>query len=122
MQQHQPGGEANLRIPDLNSVEFLGMGGGTLLMWGLLICGAGLLFALTIYSRLKRLPVHSSMLEISELIYETCKTYLQTQGKFILLLWVFIGVIAAVYFGKLAATTDAAGNVVHGFPPMKVAV
>src|SRR5687768_8098135 len=122
MQQHQPGGEANLVIPDLNSVQFLGMGGKTLLSYGLIVCVAGLLFALMIYSRLKRMPVHSSMREISELIYETCKTYLQTQGKFILLLWVFIGVIAAVYFGKLAATTDAAGNVVHGFPPMKVAV
>jgi K(+)-stimulated pyrophosphate-energized sodium pump len=123
LQQHQPGGEANLVIPDLNSVTFLGgMGGRALLMWGLLVCGAGLLFALVIYSRLKRLPVHSSMLEISELIYETCKTYLITQGKFILLLWVFIGVITAVYFGKLATTTDAAGAVVHGFPPVKVAV
>ena len=122
MQQHQPGGEANLVIPDLNSVQFLGMGGATLLTWGLLVCGAGLLFALIIYGRLKRLPVHASMREISELIYETCKTYLTTQGKFILLLWVFIGVIAAIYFGKLAATTDATGAVVHGFPPLKVAV
>jgi K(+)-stimulated pyrophosphate-energized sodium pump len=122
MQQHQPGGEANLVIPDLNSVDFFGMGGGTLLSWGLLICGAGLLFALIIYGRLKRLPVHASMREISELIYETCKTYLTTQGKFILLLWLFIGVIAALYFGKLAATTDATGAVVHGFPPLKVAV
>jgi K(+)-stimulated pyrophosphate-energized sodium pump len=123
MQQHQPGGEANLVIPDLNSVEFLGMGGKTLLMYGLIVCAAGLLFALTIYSRLKRLPVHSSMREISELIYETCKTYLTTQGKFILLLWVFIGVIAAIYFGKLAATIDpATGAVTHGFPPLKVAV
>ena len=122
MQQHLPGGEANLRIPDLNSVAFLGMGGRSLLMWGLVVCAAGLLFALVIYGRLKRLPVHSSMREISELIYETCKTYLSTQGRFILLLWVFIGVIAAIYFGKLAATTDETGAVVHGFPPMKVAV
>ncbi|MGH7679214.1 MAG: sodium-translocating pyrophosphatase, partial [Gemmatimonadaceae bacterium] len=122
LQQQHAGGEANLVIPDLNSVQFLGMGGRTLLMYGLIICGAGLLFALIIYGRLKRLPVHSSMLEISELIYETCKTYLVTQGKFILLLWVFIGVITAVYFGKLAATTDATGAVVHGFPPMKVAI
>ena len=124
MLQHQPGGEANLVIPDLNAVRFLGdsIGGKTLLTWGLLICVAGLLFALMIYGRLKRMPVHSSMREISELIYETCKTYLQTQGKFILLLWVFIGIIAAIYFGKLAATTDATGAVVHGFPPMKVAV
>jgi K(+)-stimulated pyrophosphate-energized sodium pump len=122
MQQHQPGGEANLRIPDLNSVQFLGMGGETLLMWGLLVCGAGLLFALVIYGKLKNLPVHSSMREISELIYETCKTYLTTQGKFIMILWVFIGIIAAIYFGKLAATTDETGAVVHGFPPLKVAV
>jgi K(+)-stimulated pyrophosphate-energized sodium pump len=120
--QHQPGGEANLVIPDLDSVQFLGMGGRTLLMWGLVVCGAGLLFALAIFGRLKRLPVHASMQEISELIYETCKTYLATQGKFIILLWVFIGLIAAIYFGKLAATTDAAGAVVHGFPPAKVAV
>ena len=121
--QHQPGGEANLVIPDLNSVQFLGMGGHTLLMWGLLVCAAGLLFALIIYGRLQRMPVHSSMREISELIYETCKTYLFTQGKFILLLWVFIGVIAAIYFGKLATAVDpATGAVTHGFPPVKVAV
>jgi K(+)-stimulated pyrophosphate-energized sodium pump len=80
------------------------------------------LFGLVIYGQLKRLPVHESMREISELIYETCKTYLTTQGKFILVLWVFIGSIVAVYFGMLAATTDAAGNLVHGFPPLKVAV
>ena len=123
MQQHQPGGEANLVIPDLNSVNFLGMGGATLLKYGLIICAAGLLFALIIYGRLKRLPVHSSMREISELIYETCKTYLVTQGKFILVLWVFIGIIAGIYFGKLAATTDpTTGALVHGFPPVKVAV
>jgi K(+)-stimulated pyrophosphate-energized sodium pump len=122
MQQHQPGGEANLVIPDLNSVQFLGMGGKTLLMWGILVCFAGLFFALVIYGRLKRMPVHSSMLEISELIYETCKTYLITQGKFILVLWVFIGIIAGIYFGKLAATLGPDGSVVHGFPPVKVAV
>src|SRR5688500_11922653 len=101
MQQHQPGGEANLVIPDLNSVQFLGMGGKTLLMWGLLVCGAGLVFALLIYGRLRRLPVHSSMLEISELIYETCKTYLITQGKFLLMLELFIGTIIVFYFGFL---------------------
>ena len=122
LQQHA-GGEANLVIPDLNSVQFLGMGGKSLLMYGLIICAAGLLFALLIYGRLKRLAVHASMREISELIYETCKTYLTTQGKFILLLWVFIGVIAAIYFGKLATTIDpATGAVTHGFPPVKVAV
>src|SRR5687768_12423335 len=102
MQQHQPGGEANLVIPHLHSVQFLGMGGKTLLMWGLLVCGAGLVFALISYGRLNRMPVHSSMLEISELIYETCKTYLITQGKFILLLWVFITIIMVWYFKVLA--------------------
>ena len=120
--QAAAGGEANLLIPDLGSVLFLGVPGSTLLMGGLAVCALGLLFGLVIYSQLKRLPVHESMREISELIYETCKTYLTTQGKFILLLWVFIGSIVAVYFGTLAATTDASGAVVHGFPPVKVAV
>jgi K(+)-stimulated pyrophosphate-energized sodium pump len=120
--QEQPGGEANLRIPDLGSVDFLGVPGDTLLTAGLVVCALGLLFGLVIYGQLKRLPVHESMREISELIYETCKTYLTTQGKFILVLWLFIGSIVAVYFGTLAATVDAAGNLVHGFPPVKVAV
>jgi K(+)-stimulated pyrophosphate-energized sodium pump len=118
----QPGGEANLVIPDLGSVQFLGIPGDTLLMAGLVVCALGLLFGLVIYGQLKRLPVHESMREISELIYETCKTYLTTQGKFILVLWLFIGSIVAVYFGSLAATTDATGALVHGFPPVKVAV
>ena len=117
------GGEANLVLPDLGSVSFLGVNGRTLLMGGLAICVLGLVFGLVIYNQLKNLPVHRSMLEISELIYETCKTYLVTQGKFILLLWVFIGVISAVYFGGLATTIDpVTGAEVHGFPPFKVAV
>jgi len=124
MQQQHAGGEANLVIPDLNSVQFLGMGGKTLLAYGLIVCAAGLLFALIIYGRLKRLPVHSSMREISELIYETCKTYLTTQGKFILVLWLFIGIIAAIYFGKLApaGVDPATGAMTHGFPVVKVTV
>jgi K(+)-stimulated pyrophosphate-energized sodium pump len=118
------GGEASLKIPDLNSVQFLGAGipGHTLLLSGLAVCALGLLFGLVIYSQLKRLPVHESMREVSELIYETCKTYLLTQGKFLMLLWVFIGAIAAVYFGLLAQTTDASGAVVRGFPASKVAI
>ncbi|MFP5204974.1 MAG: sodium-translocating pyrophosphatase [Acidobacteriota bacterium] len=99
---HTGGGEANLVLPDLNSVNFLGMNGHALLSIGLLFCVGGLLFGLAIYVQLKNLPVHRSMREISELIYETCKTYLITQGKFILLLWVFIAVIIAMYFGYLA--------------------
>jgi K(+)-stimulated pyrophosphate-energized sodium pump len=116
------GGEASLIIPDLSQVTFLGVNGHSLLMSGLVVCALGLLFGMRIYNRLKNLPVHTSMREISELIYETCKTYLQNQGKFILLLWVFIGLIAAVYFGVLAPTVDASGAETHGYPPMKVAI
>jgi K(+)-stimulated pyrophosphate-energized sodium pump len=117
------GGEANLVLPDLGSVDFQGINGRTLLLAGLAFCVFGLAFGLTIYTNLKNLPVHRSMLEISELIYETCKTYLVTQGRFILILWVFIGIICAVYFGGLASTVDPqTGAIVHGFPPFKVAV
>jgi len=83
-------------------VNFLGLDGRSLLMIGLLFCVGGLLFGLVIYKQLKNLPVHKSMLEISELIYETCKTYLVTQGKFIARLWLFIAVIISLYFGWLA--------------------
>jgi len=100
--EHAGGGEANLVLPDLSSVSFLGINGHALLMIGLLFCVGGLLFGMAIYVQLKNLPVHRSMREISELIYETCKTYLVTQGKFILLLWTFIAVIIALYFGVLA--------------------
>jgi K(+)-stimulated pyrophosphate-energized sodium pump len=96
------GGEANLILPDLSSVSFFGMTGHNLLTIGLLFCVGGLLFGLAIYVQLKNLPVHRTMLEISDLIYETCKTYLVTQGKFILVLWAFIAVIISLYFGWLA--------------------
>jgi K(+)-stimulated pyrophosphate-energized sodium pump len=102
------GGEASLTLPDLSSVNFLGIDGRSLLMIGLLFCAAGLLFGLVIYKQLKNLPVHKSMLEISELIYETCKTYLITQGKFILLLWAFIAVVISMYFGWLAPVGNIA--------------
>ena len=97
-------GEAALKLPDLSQVTFLDgrIDGHKLLMIGILFCIFGLLFGLVIYTKLKNLPVHKAMLEISELIYETCKTYLVTQGKFILLLWAFIAVIIAAYFGWLA--------------------
>jgi len=103
--EHAGGGEANLTLPDLKTVifsNFFGMNGHDLLTWGLLFCVGGLLFGLAIYVQLKNLPVHRTMLEISDLIYETCKTYLITQGKFILVLWAFIAVIIALYFGVLA--------------------
>src|SRR5882672_8722625 len=95
------GGEASLVLPDLSTVEFKGINGRSLLMGGLLVCGLGLLFGLMTFTQLKNLPVHASMLEVSELIYETCKTYLVTQGKFILILECFIGVIMVFYFGVL---------------------
>jgi len=96
------GGEANLVLPDLSTVDFRGVNGRTLLMAGLLVCALGLGFGLMTFTSLKNLPVHASMREVSELIYETCKTYLQTQGRFILLLWAFIAVVIAAYFGWLA--------------------
>ncbi len=95
-------GEANLKLPDLSSVQFMGVDGHRLLLWGILFCVLGLAFGLFIYTRLKNMPVHRSMREISELIYETCKTYLFTQGKFLLLLWLFIAVVIVLYFGVLA--------------------
>ena len=98
---HASGGEANLKVPDLGQVNFSGINGRTLLLWGLVVCALGLLFGLVIFVQLRNLPVHQSMREISELIYETCKTYLITQGKFILLLEIFIGVIIVLYFGAL---------------------
>ena len=97
----EAGGEANLKLPDLSQVSFLGMDGHKLLLFGILFCLFGLAFGLVIYTRLKNLPVHKSMRDISELIYETCKTYLTTQGKFLLLLWVFIAIVIVLYFGWL---------------------
>ena len=98
---HQGGGEANLVLPDLEKVQMLGMSGKGLLYGGLAVCVLGLVFAFITLKQVEKLPVHKSMLEISELIWETCKTYLITQGKFILILEIFIGAIIVVYFGVL---------------------
>ena len=99
----ETGGEANLKLPDLSQVSFLnGINGSKLLTIGLIFCALGLLFGLMIYVQLKNMPVHRSMREISELIYETCKTYLITQGKFILILELFIAVVIVLYFGVLS--------------------
>ncbi|MBV8819045.1 MAG: sodium/proton-translocating pyrophosphatase, partial [Acidobacteriaceae bacterium] len=99
---HAAGGEAELVLPDLSQATFLGgINGRSLLMVGLAVCALGMLFGLMIYTQLKNMKVHSSMLEISELIYETCKTYLLTQGKFLLILEAFIGVVILLYFGLL---------------------
>lgn len=95
--------EANLVLPNLADVglaSFLGgMSGWTLLCWGLLVCIAGLVFGAVIYGQIKKMPVHKSMADVSELIYETCKTYMITQGKFLLILEAFIAVIIVTYFG-----------------------
>ena len=95
-QQH--GGEANLVLPDIGTVELAGLNSRTWLLIGLVVCALGLVFGLMISSRMKRLPVHRSMLEVSELIFETCKAYLVQQGKFILILELFVGSIIAIYF------------------------
>ena len=96
-------GEAGLKLPDLNQAVFLNgsVSGPTLLTIGLGVSLLGFIFGLAMYSHLKNLPVHKSMLEISELIYETCKTYLLTQGKFLAILWLFIGAIMLLYFAVL---------------------
>jgi K(+)-stimulated pyrophosphate-energized sodium pump len=97
----ESGGEVNLRLPDLSQVEFRGINARTLLTGGLVVCVLGLLFGLMVFTETRRLPVHPAMREISELIYETCKTYLITQGRFILILELFIGAIIAFYFGVI---------------------
>ena len=100
------GGEANLVLPDLSTVTIMGGGSGrTLLLIGLLVCALGIGFGFVGYKQLRGLPVHQSMREISELIYSTCKTYLVQQGKFLLMLWVFIAAIIVVYYGFLVELT-----------------
>src|SRR6266404_185302 len=99
--QEAGGGEANLVLPNLHSVQFFGTDGHNLLLVGLFISLLGMVFGMGMYMNLKNLPVHRSMLQISELIYETCKTYLTTQGKFIAVLWVFIAIVIGLYFGVL---------------------
>ena len=95
------GGEANLKLPDLTQVQFLGVNGHTLLMYGPLFCILGMVFGLFMYIHLKGLPAHRSMLDVSQVIWETCKTYLINQGKFLLLLWCFIAVVILAYFALL---------------------
>ncbi len=100
----EAGGEANLKLPrlDLPGVTFLGgISGSNLLMGGLVVSALGLIFGLLIFTRLRNMPVHDSMREVSELIYETCKTYLATQGKFLCILEGFMAVIIVFYFGFL---------------------
>ena len=109
----QMSGEASLKLPDLSKVPFLnGIDGHSLLLIGILFCIFGLLFALVQYMQLKNLPVHRAMREMSELIYETCKTYLVTQGKFLAILWAFIAVVIVLYFGVLLKDEYSIGTVI----------
>jgi K(+)-stimulated pyrophosphate-energized sodium pump len=117
------GGEASLVLPDLNSVNFMGIGGHTLLLGGLVVSALGLVFGMTIFFQLKNMPVHRTMLEVSELIYATCKAYLIQQGKFLLLLWVFIAAVVGIYFGKLAPFEDPSTHISSaGLPAARVAI
>ena len=99
--QHMPGGEVNIHLPDLNQGDFLGMTGHQILLSGLVVCVLGLLFGAWTYAGVKRMPVHRSMADISELIYETCKAYLVQQGKLLLILELFIGTIIVAYFSMI---------------------
>jgi K(+)-stimulated pyrophosphate-energized sodium pump len=98
---HAPGGEINIQLPDLNQGDFLGLTGHQILLTGLIVCVLGLAFGAWTYVGVKNLPVHSSMAEVSALIYETCKAYLIQQGKFLLILEVFIGAIMVAYFALI---------------------
>ncbi|MCC6203386.1 MAG: sodium-translocating pyrophosphatase, partial [Hyphomicrobiales bacterium] len=98
---HAPGGEINIQLPDLNQGDFLGMTGHQILLTGLVVCVLGLAFGGWVYVGVRNLPVHRSMAEVSELIYETCKAYLVQQGKFLLILELFIGAIMIAYFALI---------------------
>ncbi|WP_279059569.1 sodium-translocating pyrophosphatase [Mobiluncus curtisii] len=95
------GGEANLVLPDLSLANVHGIAGTSLLIFGMIVCLAGLAFGIVTFFKLRSLPVHQSMLEVAELIYSTCKAYLVKQGKFLLLLWAFITVIILIYYKVL---------------------
>jgi K(+)-stimulated pyrophosphate-energized sodium pump len=96
--EHRPGGEINIHLPSLDQGDFLGMTGYQILLSGLVVCVLGLLFGLWTYVGVRNLPVHKSMADVSELIYETCKAYLIQQGKFLLILEAFIGAVMVAYF------------------------
>jgi K(+)-stimulated pyrophosphate-energized sodium pump len=109
------GGEANLQLPDLGSITFVGLPGDVLLGLGLIVCALGLGFGVLTYSSLKKMPAHAAMREISELIYTTCKAYLKQQGKFLFLLWAFIATIIVVYYLVLVGFGVGKTAIVIGF-------
>src|SRR5882757_2759978 len=97
----RPHSESQLALPNFHQVKFLGTSGWNILVMGLAVCAIGLLFGLVKYQKLKNLPAHKAMIEISELIYSTFKTYLRTQAKFIAMLWVLIASVIVLYFAVL---------------------
>ena len=101
--------EADIKIPDLSQVSFLGgsLTGTTVLMIGLVVCALGMVYGWMQYIQTRNLPVHSSMGAVSQIIWETCKTYLFQQGKFLSVLWILIAVCMAYYFGVLADNSAA---------------
>ncbi|HYE62196.1 MAG TPA: sodium-translocating pyrophosphatase [Phycisphaerales bacterium] len=106
--KHHGGGEANLVLPDVGQVKFFNgsVGGDQLLLAGVVVSALGMLFGLLIYAQLKNMPVHKAMLDVSELIYVTCKSYMVQQGKFLMLLWAFIAVAVGWYFGWLVPNPE----------------
>ncbi|MEK6701331.1 MAG: sodium-translocating pyrophosphatase, partial [Planctomycetota bacterium] len=124
--EHKVGGEANLVLPDLSNangkVSFLGgQSGRSLLMLGLVVSALGLGFGGMMYMNLKNMPVHKSMLEVSELIYETCKTYLFQQGKFLMILWVFIAAAMIAYYKFLVGSSVSDVAIILGFSLVGIA-
>jgi len=103
--------EADINIPDVKSVLFLdgSLTGNAVLMIGLAVCALGVLYGWAQYIQTKNLPVHSSMAAVSQIIWETCKTYLFQQGKFLAVLWVLIAACMTYYFGVLSE--NSAGHV-----------
>ncbi|MBO4503733.1 MAG: sodium/proton-translocating pyrophosphatase, partial [Bacteroidales bacterium] len=105
--------EADLELPNFTQVNFFNgaLTGKALLLWGAIIVVIGLLFGLFQALRIRRKPVHDSMKKVSETIYETCKTYLLQQGKFLLILFVIIGAVIGIYFGALTEEPSTIGQI-----------
>ncbi len=111
---HKAGGEANLVLPRVGGETFMGIPGDQLLYAGLVVSALGMVFGLVIFAQLKKMPVHKSMLDVSELIYATCKAYLIQQGKFLMVLWAFIAVAVGWYFGWLIPNPEGGAGMSAG--------
>src|SRR5262245_1528418 len=96
--------ESDIKIPDLKSVSFFNgaLSGNAILMIGLAVCALGVIYGWMQYVQTRNLAVHKSMGDVSQIIWETCKTYLFQQGKFLAVLWVLIAICMGYYFGVLS--------------------